>query len=73
MRAFRSSPKVPITGTEAEKTVADEQPSLNPSRIQIATGDELSRRRYSNTMLVTRNAAEFTMEWLVENNEQAFH
>jgi hypothetical protein len=45
--------------------MADEKPSTNPSGIQIAAGDEVSRGRYSNTMLVSHSAEEFMMEWLL--------
>ena len=69
MRAFynHGSPKVPITVTEVGKTMADEKPSMNSSQIQIATGDEMSRGRYSNTMLVSHSAEEFMMEWLLSS------
>lgn len=45
--------------------MADEKPSTNPPGIQIAVGDEISRGRYSNTMLVSHSAEEFMMEWLL--------
>lgn len=69
MRAFHknSSPKVPITVTEVGKTMADEKPSMNSSQIHIATGDELSRGRYSNMMMVSHSAEEFMMEWLLNS------
>jgi hypothetical protein len=47
--------------------MADEKTSMNPSRIQIATGDEMSRGRYSNTMLVSHSAEEFIMDWLLSS------
>jgi hypothetical protein len=47
--------------------MADEKPSTNSSQIQIATGDELSRGRYSNMMLVSHSAEEFMMEWLLNS------
>lgn len=47
--------------------MADEKVSMNPSPIQIATGDEMSRGRYSNTMLVSHSAEEFMMEWLLSS------
>jgi len=31
------------------------------------TGDELSRGRYSNTMLVSHSAEEFMMDWLLSS------
>jgi len=67
MKAFYNGPKIHITGTEAGKTMADEKPSMNPSQIQITTGDEMSRGRYSNTMLVSHSAEEFMMEWLLSS------
>ena len=47
--------------------MADEKPSMNPSRIQIATGDEISRGRYSNMMLVSHSAEEFMMDWMLNS------
>jgi hypothetical protein len=47
--------------------MADEKPSMTPSPIQIATGDELSRGRYSNTMMVSHSAEEFMMDWLLSS------
>ena len=69
MRVFYNnrSPKVSITVTEAGKTMADEKQSTDPSPIQIATGDEMSRGRYSNMMLVSHSAEEFMMEWLLNS------
>ena len=53
--------------TEVGKTMADEKSSTNPSEIQIVTGDELSRGRYSNMMLVSHSAEEFMIEWLLNS------
>lgn len=36
-------------------------------QVQINTGDELSRGRYSNTMLVTHGPEEFIMDWLLHS------
>ncbi len=47
--------------------MADEKPPLNPSPIQVATGDEMSRGRFSNTMLVSHGAEEFMMDWLLSS------
>ena len=47
--------------------MVDEKRTANPSGIQIATGDELSRVRYSNTMLVSHSAEEFMMDWLLSS------
>jgi hypothetical protein len=41
--------------TEAEIPMADEKPSMDSSRIQLAAGDDLSRGRCSNTMLVSHS------------------
>lgn len=69
MRAFysNSSPETPIIVTEVGKILADEKPPMNPSRIEIATGDEMSRGRYSNTMMVSHSAEEFMMEWMLSS------
>ena len=53
--------------TEDEKTMADENQPMNSSRIQIATGDEMSRGRYSNMMMVSHSAEEFMLEWLLNS------
>ena len=52
--------------------MSDEKPSTDTSRIQIATGDEMSRGRYSNMMLVSHSAEEFIMEWLL-NSPSGMH
>jgi hypothetical protein len=38
-----------------------------PPPMQINTGDELSRGRYSNTMLVAHGPEEFIMDWLLQS------
>jgi hypothetical protein len=45
----------------------DEKPTVGPPPIQVETGDEMSRGRYSNTMLVSHSAEEFMMEWLLSS------
>ncbi|OPY67733.1 MAG: hypothetical protein A4E57_02126 [Syntrophorhabdaceae bacterium PtaU1.Bin034] len=35
--------------------------------VQINTGDELSRGRYSNSMLVSHGPEEFIMDWLLQS------
>lgn len=47
--------------------MANENPPRNPSSIQIVTSDEMSRGRYSNSMLVSHSAEEFIMEWLLNS------
>ena len=36
-------------------------------QMKINTGDELSRGRYSNTMLVAHGPEEFVMDWLLQS------
>jgi hypothetical protein len=36
-------------------------------RIQISTGDEMSRGRYSNSMLVGHGPEEFIIDWLLQS------
>ena len=36
-------------------------------QIQIITGDEMSRGRYSNSMAVSHTAEEFIIEWLLNS------
>jgi hypothetical protein len=44
-----------------------EKPPEGAQQIPIVTGDELSRGRYSNNMLVTHSAEEFIIEWLLNS------
>jgi len=67
MRAFYNNSKVSITPTEAGIPMADEKPPMKASQIQITTGDEMSRGRYSNMMLVSHSAEEFMMEWVLNS------
>jgi hypothetical protein len=38
-----------------------------PQSIPINTADEISRGRYSNTMLVTHGPEEFIIDWLLQS------
>ena len=38
-----------------------------PQQLQINTVDEISRGRYSNTMLVAHGPEEFIMDWLLHS------
>ena len=38
-----------------------------PKGIQINTGDEQSRGRYSNNMIITHSPEEFIMDWLLNS------
>ena len=44
-----------------------QEPKPPPHTIQIATGDEMSRGRYSNTMLVSHTPEEFIIDWLLNS------
>jgi hypothetical protein len=37
----------------------------NMHQIQIITGDEMSRGRYSNSMMASHSADEFILDWLL--------
>lgn len=39
----------------------------NSHQIQINTADELSRGRYSNSMMVSHGADEFILDWLLNS------
>lgn len=39
----------------------------DPQSVQINTGDELSRGRFSNTMLVVHGPEEFILDWLLQS------
>ncbi|MBA4389780.1 MAG: DUF3467 domain-containing protein [Syntrophus sp. (in: bacteria)] len=45
--------------------MANETNEQNP--MQISTSDELSRGRYSNTMLVAHGPEEFILDWLLNS------
>jgi hypothetical protein len=45
--------------------MANETKEQNP--MQISTSDELSRGRYSNTMLVAHGPEEFIIDWLLNS------
>ena len=38
-----------------------------PKPIQINTGDEMSRGRFSNSMFITHNPEEFIVDWLLNS------
>ncbi len=42
----------------------DQSKAEKVQQIQINTGDELSRGRYSNSMIASHNADEFILDWL---------
>jgi hypothetical protein len=39
----------------------------NMQQIQVTTGDETSRGRYSNSMMVAHGADEFILDWLLNS------
>ena len=46
---------------------------LNPSQqIQINTGDELMRGRYSNSLIVSHSPEEFILDWLLNSPSGTF-
>ena len=47
--------------------MADKPDPQQPQQIQINTGDEMSRGRYSNLMLVTHSSDEFIIDWLLNS------
>jgi hypothetical protein len=52
--------------------MADQLPSQRPDLLQVNTGDELSRGRYSNSVLVTHTPEEFIIDWLL-NSQSGVH
>ncbi len=38
---------------------------MQPKKIQVATTDEMSRGRFSNSMFVTHSPEEFILDWLL--------
>jgi hypothetical protein len=47
--------------------MADEPKPPQPQSLQIKTGDEMSRGRYSNNMLITHTPEEFVIDWLLNS------
>ena len=45
----------------------NEKPPLGGQQIQIITGDEMARGRYSNNMAVSHSQEEFIIEWLLNS------
>jgi hypothetical protein len=39
----------------------------NMNQLQVSTGDEMSRGRYSNNMMVSHGADEFILDWLLNS------
>jgi hypothetical protein len=39
----------------------------NRPQVQVNTGDEMSRGRYSNSMMVAHGADEFILDWLLNS------
>lgn len=48
--------------------MADEQTPTGSPKIQIVTGDEMSRGRYSNNMVVVHSPEEFIIDWLLNSH-----
>ncbi len=47
--------------------MSNEKPPAEPRQIQIITGDEMARGRYSNNMAVSHSPEEFIIEWLLNS------
>ncbi len=47
--------------------MANEKPPEVPKQIPILTGDEMSRGRYSNNMLVSHTPEEFLIDWMLNS------
>ena len=47
--------------------MSNEKPPEGGQQIQIITGDEMSRGRYSNSMAVSHTPEEFIIEWLLNS------
>jgi hypothetical protein len=43
----------------------------NMQQFQVNTGDEMSRGRYSNSMMVSHSADEFMLDWLLNSSNGA--
>lgn len=47
--------------------MSQEKPPESAQQIQIITGDEMARGRYSNNMAVSHSPEEFIIEWLLNS------
>ncbi len=47
--------------------MSTEKPPENARQLQIITGDEMARGRYSNNMAVSHSPEEFIIEWLLNS------
>jgi len=47
-------------------------PTTPAQQIQINTGDELMRGRYSNSLIVSHSPEEFIMDWLLNSPSGTF-
>jgi hypothetical protein len=48
--------------------MANPQPTMHePQQLQVSTGDELSRGRFSNNLLMAHNAEEFFLDWVLNS------
>lgn len=47
--------------------MADEKQQGKQQQIQVMTGDEMSRGRYSNNMVVSHTAEEFIIDWMLNS------
>jgi hypothetical protein len=47
--------------------MANDNPPGNTRQVQIITGDEMARGRYSNNMAVSHSREEFIVEWLLNS------
>lgn len=65
----------PGCGHDDAKTTGDRQKqegnvveeTTNQQAVQINTGDEVSRGRYSNSLLVSHGGEEFMLDWLLQS------
>src|SRR5256885_10657201 len=58
---------VPKKNTQGVPTMANEPKAPPQGMIQVVTGDEMSRGRYSNNMLVSHTPEEFIIDWLLNS------
>ncbi len=47
--------------------MSKEKPPESAQQIQVITGDEMARGRYSNNMAVSHSPEEFIVEWLLNS------
>jgi hypothetical protein len=64
--------RAPFLNLKIIKEIKMADQSTSPQQIQINTGDELMRGRYSNSLIVSHSPEEFILDWLLNSPSGTF-